>query len=678
MELTSKKLHIFFIYVILALATFIAFEQVRLNEFVNYDDDEYVTENPNVNRGLTSESIKWAFTAPHVANWHPLTSLSHMLDCQAFGLNPAWHHLVSLLFHIANTLLLFAVFKRMTGAVWCSGFVAAAFALHPVHVESVAWVSERKDVLSAFFWFLTMWAYVRYTERPGLKRYVPIVLFFALGLMAKPMVVTLPFVLLLLDFWPLGRLSKRALLEKIPLFILAAVSSVVTFVVQQSAGAVIEQGNILALNIRIANAFVSYPGYIVKMIYPAVLAPLYPHPGHNLLMWQPIVSFLILAGVTAGVIYSARRRRYLMVGWLWFIGTLVPVIGLIQVGSQGMADRYTYLPSIGFFIIVAWGISDFFANRRYRKMVLGVSAVAVLVVLLLCTRAQVKHWQNNLALFGHALAVTENNYIMHNNYGNALRKNGQLEEAVVHFNKALRINPKYLNARDNLSQTFMSLGRFEEAVTSFSELLLLYPKHLNAINNLGIALQKQGKIAQAVEQWKKAVQLKPNHPNANFNLGLAMREQGKYDAAIKHFNGALRARKDWPKAHYYLGEIYYRQNKLELTVAHWTEMVKLKPNSAEVLGNLAWILATSADTKIYNPADAVKFAQRACELTGYKKPEMLQVLAAAYAVQKDFGQAVETADKAIKLAESTGKKNLASEIQKQLQLYRAGKPYRRQ
>ncbi len=682
----SQKRHVLLIYVVLALATFIAFEQVRNNGFV-YDDDQYIVNNPHVQMGITRESVVWAFTTDYGNNWHPLTWLSHMLDCQFFGLNPLWPHLVNLLFHILNTLLLFAVLKRMTGAVWCSGFVAAAFALHPLHVESVAWVAERKDVLSTLFWLLTMAAYVRYTEHPDVKRYLFVFLLFALGLMAKPMLVTLPFVLLLLDFWPLERFARRQqsrkptyqkstlsslVAEKIPLFILVAASSGITLI-GEGAGATTEH-----LSPNMGNALVSYIKYIGKMVYPSGLTIFYPHPANSLPVWQPVVSFLILAVITMVVIYLARRKRYLAVGWLWYLGTLLPVIGLVQVGSQAMADRYTYLPSIGFFIIVAWGVTDFFAKWGHRKVVLGISAAVVFVAMLVCTRAEVKHWKNNITLFGRSLAVTKNNFIMHNNYGNALRQNGQLEEAIIHFNEALRLDPKYFMARNNISYVFRELGRHEEAVASFTEVLRLKPDYPDAINDLGIALQKQGKIEQAVEQWKKAVQLKPDHPNANFNLGLAMREQGKYDAAIKYFNGALRARKDWAKAHYYLGDIYYRQNKLELTVAHWTEMVKLKPNSAEVLGNLAWIMATSVNSKVYNPAEIVKFAQRACELTGYKKPEMLQVLAAAYAAQNSFGPAVEAAEKAIKLAESTGKETLASEIQRQLELYRVGKPYRQQ
>ena len=375
MERWRDRLHVLLIYVVLALATSIAFEQVRHNEFVHYDDYDYVVENQQVRAGITCQSIVWAFTAFQKDNWHPLTWISHMLDCELFELNPAGHHLSGLLFHVANTLLLFAVLKKMTGAVWASGFVAAAFALHPLHVESVAWVAERKDVLSGFFWMLTMAAYVRYAERPSVGKYLLVVLSLALGLMAKPMLVTLPFVLLLLDFWPLRRLQLRSqdtnqalpesksaikdgyaislrgsILEKIPLFVLVAASSVITYIAQQSERAMAPMWD-LTLGSRLANSFVSYVMYIGKMVYPSRLAILYPHPRGNLPLWQAVVCSLILITISV-VVIRIVRRGYLVVGWLWYMGTLVPVIGLVQVGSQAIADRYTYLPSNGIIVMV--------------------------------------------------------------------------------------------------------------------------------------------------------------------------------------------------------------------------------------------------------------------------------------------------------------------------------------
>lgn len=452
MKQTHDKSYVLVICFGLVVATVIAFEPVRNNKFVEYDDDVYVTENEHVKNGIRPVSVIRAFTTPDAGNWHPLTWLSHMLDCELFGLNPFWHHLSNLLFHIANTLLLFLILKKMTGSVWPSGFVAAAFALHPLHVESVAWVAERKDVLSGFFWMLTIAAYILYARRPSLIRYLLVVLFLCLGLMAKPMVVTLPFVLLLLDYWPLCRFGQpyqnrdekdlsrsqsggvyyakssfwRLVTEKIPLFALVAASAVITFIVQQGAGAM-KPGDRFSLSVRISNALVSYIGYILKIFCPIRLAALYPHPGGNLPVWQPIVSAVLLAGITAIVIYLGRHRRYLPVGWLWYLVTLVPVIGLVQVGSQAMADRYTYLPSIGIFIIVAWGTAEFFSGWRYRKIVFRLTAGVVLAVLLILTRIQVGYWRNNSTLFGHALDVTKDNFIMHNNFGNAFVKKVNLK-----------------------------------------------------------------------------------------------------------------------------------------------------------------------------------------------------------------------------------------------------------
>jgi hypothetical protein len=530
------------------------------------------------------------------SNWYPLTWLSHMLDCEMFGTNPLWHHLVNLLFHIANTLLLFWVLKKMTGEIWASAFAAAAFALHPLRVESVAWVAERKDVLSGFFFMLTVGAYVRYAEHPRIARYLLVVLVFGLGLMSKPMLVTLPFVLLLLDYWPLGRFRWRherrgqalppcnslklscgkfsawhLAIEKIPLLVVAASSSVVAFVAQRGAGAM-KPGQVLPLDFRISNAIVSYIRYVGKTFYPRHLAVLYLHPHYGWSRWQIAACFVILIVVSI-VAICATRRRYLAVGWLWYIGTLVPVIGLVQVGAQAMADRYTYLPSIGINIIVAWGAADIFAKRRYRKIWLGASAGLLLIILLAWTRIQVRYWQNELTLFGHAVEVTERNYVMHANYGIVLRKDGQFEEAIQQSAKALQISRKNYQPLENLALSHYMLGKVDLAIT----------------------------------YWYKALE---------------------FDS-------------DW-----------------------------LSP-----LNSLAWVLATTDDKNLQNPRDAVKFAVKACELTNYQNAGAMDTLAAAYAAAGRFAEAVETAEKAIKLATSANDKKLTLEIQKRLQLYRAGQPY---
>jgi len=494
--------------VFLAVATLAVYWQVESYEFVNYDDDDYISDNSHVQQGLTGDSIIWAFTATHVANWHPLTWLSHMLDCQLYGMNPTGHHLTNVFFHLVNTLLLFLVLEWMTGALWRSGFVAALFALHPLHVESVAWVAERKDVLSTMFWMLTMWAYLGYTKRPGVKRYLLILLFFALGLMAKPMLVTLPFVLLLLDYWPLGRIwlgqsgiehpvanqaniaAKkprtqvfRLLLGKTPLFALAAVSSVVTFVVQKSGGAV-KALEAYPFNIRITNAMVSYFRYISKAIWPQKLAILYPHPGQSLPMWHAALAGLLLVVISTVVIRAGRRCPYLPVGWLWYVGTLVPVIGLVQVGEQAMADRYTYVSLIGLFIIIAWGVPDLTAKYHYGKSALALAAASLLVALMVCSSLQVKHWKNSVTLFEHTVSVTANNPTAHYNLSLALGKKGMLQESMKHSYETLRIRPNYADAHNNLGVALTKQGRLQEAVFHFTEALRINPEYGKARRNL--------------------------------------------------------------------------------------------------------------------------------------------------------------------------------------------------
>jgi tetratricopeptide (TPR) repeat protein len=606
----------------LVLAAAIAYEQVQGNGFINYDDDVYITANPHVRQGLTLQSVVWAFTTPHTGNWHPLTWLSHTLDCTLFGLDPLWPHLENLLLHIVNVLLLFRILRRTTAAVWASAFVAAAFALHPLHVESVAWAAERKDLLCGLFWMLTIAAYIRYARSPRTGNYLLVIIFFVLGLMSKPMIVTLPFVLLLLDWWPLGRLWGHQIdrreqpvwllvKEKVPLFILTMVSSVITFIVQQKAGAM-NVGKSFSLSVRISNALVCYIRYIAKIFYPSRLAVLYPHPGNNLSMWQAASSLLILLIISAAVIYAGRRSRFLMVGWFWYLGTLVPVIGLVQVGAQAMADRYTYLPSIGIFIMAAWGANELAAQWRHRRLVLGICAGLVLTVLMVCTRLQVRYWRNNFTLFGHALAATENNFVMHDSFGGVLFEEGRLDEAIEQFRQALRINPEYLTAYVNIGVVLLRQGKidqavevlaksagsggnypkahnylglcyarkgeFDLAVRNYNEAICLEPDYVEAIANLGIALKEQGKIDEAIKQWQKALMLEPDEPNIIYNLGLAMAELGDYDQAVRYFKAALAAKPDWAEAHYNLACLYYQQGSFDTAIEHCNESVRLKPD----------------------------------------------------------------------------------------------------
>ena len=599
-----------FIGLFLTVATLLVFWQVGNHAFIHVDDSEYVTDNVHVNTGLSWDNITWAFTSTHAANWHPLTWLSHMLDCELFGLNPKGHHLTSVLFHIVNSLLLFLILRWMTGAPWRSGLVAALFALHPLHVESVAWVAERKDVLSTFFLFLTLLSYLWYVERPGFYRYLVIILFFTLGLMAKPMLVTLPFVLLLLDYWPLERIrlgqsgmshagqhrsatsTKKPkaqafspLLEKTPLFVLAALSCLVTFLVQRSGGAV-GALEIYPFNIRIANALVSYVSYIIKMFWPQNLAVFYPHPGQSLPLWQAAGAGLLLLAISITVIRLGRRYPYLFVGWFWYVGTLVPVIGLVQVGAQAMADRYTYVPLIGLLFMITWGVADLLGSWRYGKPALAVAAISLLSALMVCTFLQLKYWKNSITLFEHTLQVTNNNSQIHNNLGNVLTQRGNLQEAISHYTKALEISPNYAEAHINIGVALTKQGRFKEAIKHYSAALKLKSNSAELHNNLGVALYSQGDVRGAIENYLTAVQLKPDYAEAHNNLGNGLAKLGKLAEAEIHYSKALKLRADYPQAHNNLGVALARQGKLNEAIAHFREAVRLAPDFAQARANL--------------------------------------------------------------------------------------------
>jgi Flp pilus assembly protein TadD len=547
----------------LIVATIAVYWQVANHDFLNYDDREYVTGNYHVQAGLTWEGIIWAFTTFHATNWHPLAWLSHMLDCQIYGLNAGGHHLTNLLIHVVNALLLFVLLKRMTGALWRSAFVAALFALHPLHVESVAWVAERKDVLSTFFWITTTWAYVHYVEHPRFGTYLLVLVSFALGLMAKPMLVTLPFVLLLLDYWPLQRyqfghseanprksinnshqrlIPLHLIREKVPFFVLAAASSVVTFLAQQSGGAVTPLDK-LALSVRMANALVSYVSYMGKMIWPIRLAVIYPHPG-TLPIWQAAAAGLLLVCISVFVIRTARRSPYLAVGWLWYLGTLVPVIGVVQVGKQCMADRYTYVPLIGLFVIIAWGIADVAKRWSYQRLVLAISTGVVLLALMVCTWFQVTHWRDSISLFTHTLDVTGENYEAHNNLGVARGEQGRFKEAVGHFSKALQIMPNYAVTHNNIGSVLARRGNLEEAIGHFSKALQLDPRLAEAHICMGVALSRQGSVNGAIDHFSRALEIRPDNVELRNNLGVALARQGRLDEAIDHFSRALRVKPD--------------------------------------------------------------------------------------------------------------------------------------
>jgi hypothetical protein len=500
----------------LVLSTLAVYWQIKDYGFV-YDDNPYIVRNVHVRNGLTWEGVSWAFTSFYEANWHPLSWLSHMSDCQLYGMNPGRHHLTSLIFHIINTLLLFFILKKMTGAVWQSGFVAALFALHPLHAESVVWIAERKDMLSTFFWLLTMIAYVRYAERPFFGNYLSVLIWFICALMSKPMAVTLPCVLLLLDYWPLNRIRSGAgiIWEKIPLFLLSAISCIITFIAQKADGAV---ANLTALPIdfRLANASVSYLMYLWKMVCPFQLSIFYPIVL-NIPLWQSVGALFCLGYISVLTVRKSEKYPFLLMGWLWYLGTLLPVIGLIQVGSQSMADRYTYVTFIGIFIMIAYGIPQIVSSRYYKAM--GMAAAGIILMLAIRTWDQARYWEDGITLYEHAIRVTENNYLAHYNLGCELMSRDRTEEAIPHFSETIRINPAFSVAQYNLGKAYRNDP--EKAIYHYSEYIAMEPGDAFAHNNLGVILVKQGKMSEAVRHFSIALGLSPNNAEIRNNLNKA-------------------------------------------------------------------------------------------------------------------------------------------------------------
>jgi Tfp pilus assembly protein PilF len=546
---------------------------VQNHDFVNFDDGKYVTENRQVQNGLTREGIVWSFTTMHFSQWHPVTWLSHMFDCQLYGLNPGRHHVSNLVLHIANTLLLFLVLQGMTGRTWPSALAASLFGLHPLHVEPVAWVSARKDLLSAFFWMLTMGFYVYYVRRPKLRRYFLILISFVLGLMAKQMLVTLPFVFLILDYWPLGRFDTgrparpqvhespdphhrkppavSLVLEKMPLIVIAAAAGVVAFLAQNRGGA-LESFAFLPIDVRLANAVVSYVMYIGKTIWPQNLAVFYPHPGSTIPMWQVAMSGLLLLGISVLAIRESRKRPYLIVGWLWYLGTLVPVIQLVQVGDHAMADRYTYIPLIGLFVMIAWGLADMAARWPGTRIVLGTSAAGFVIGLAISSQIQARHWKNSVTLFEHALNVTAENHVAHTNLGVALAGQGKLDRAIWHYSQAVTIEPDYVGARLNLASALAERDKLQEAVAHYSEVLRVKPDYADAHFNMGNALIRLCEPEKAILHYTEALRINPNDPEILNNLGIALSKQERLEEAAQRFREALRIQPDFAAARHNL------------------------------------------------------------------------------------------------------------------------------
>jgi tetratricopeptide (TPR) repeat protein len=597
---------------VLALLVFGTFAPALYNDFVGYDDPVYITGNPHVQRGLNLADLAWAFSNSETGNWHPVTWISHMSDGALFGLRPWGHHLTSIVLHVLSTLLLFGLLNRATGAVWRSFVVAALFGLHPLRVESVAWVAERKDVLNALFWMLSLGAYVRYAQEAagrsggpgatmgagGIQRagrptlsYVASLAFFVLSLLSKPMAVTLPFVLLLVDYWPLARWQRQSaktlLIEKAPFFAGSLAMSVVTFLTQRGAGAVVASASFYE---RLANALTSYCRYLGKLVWPADLAVFYPPVEH----WPAgmvLFSVLLIAIVSILVFRARRQFPFLLTGWFWFLGTLVPVIGLVKAGEQSMADRYSYIPSIGIFLGMTWGLAEV-AARRTHRISLPAATTLALACCVAITRQQIQYWKESETLFRHALEVTRNNYLAHLNLGTALDKKGRLDEAAAEFEQALKLKRNYPEALNNLGSILSKQGRLEEAIRCYQQALSLKPTYAEAHHNLGLVLDAQGAFDLALREYELALNLKPDYADAHYNRGLVLSRQGRLEEAIKEFQTTLQWQPTSADACNNLGTTFQRLGQMEEAIRYYRLALGLRPDFARAHFNLGVALAT--------------------------------------------------------------------------------------
>ncbi|HXI68992.1 MAG TPA: tetratricopeptide repeat protein [Verrucomicrobiae bacterium] len=643
------------IALLLALATLLVYLPVTHSRFVNFDDDDYVTNNPIVKKGLTWTGVQWAFTTWHASNWHPLTWLSHMADCEFFGLNPAAYHFVNVLFHAANAALLLILLFRLTGALWPCTFIAALFAWHPLHAESVAWIAERKDVLSTLFALLALWSYTRYAQKrsslnpqSSTLNYLAALLFFTLGLMAKPMLVTLPFILLLLDFWPLKRISdfrfqisdfKKLVVEKTPFFLLTLVSCVITFLAQHHGEAVMSLKSV-SLAYRLENLPVAYATYLQKLFWPVDLAVIYPLPA-KISALAVLGSVALLTLISAGVWRARKPCPYLPAGWLWFLGMLVPVIGIVQVGGAALADRYTYLSTTGIFIMVAFGCIDLAKRFSPPKIILPAAAVLILASCVAATEHQLRFWRDGEMLFRHAIAVTQDNDVALVDLGVALDAQGRFEEAAGYYQQALQLTPGRYQIHNNLGNILDHLGRTPEALAEYQEAVRLKPGNAFLHNGTGQMLAKLGRFDEAAVEFSEAARLDPAYASPHLELGKMLLKQGRDPEAVEQFRTA----------------------------------VQLDPENFQILAYVAHVLAASEDPKVRDGKSALELATRANVLTGGEQPLVLDALAMACAETGDFTNAMEAGQVAARLAAQAKLKDLAM-IQRRLELYQNHQPWR--
>ncbi len=740
----------FAVCVILVLLVAAVFGQTARFEFVNYDDQKNVYENPVVEKGLSVPAVGWAFTHAQVANWIPLTTLSHMLDCQLFGLHAGGHHLVNVLLHAATAALLFLVLRQMTGSLWRSAFVAAVFAVHPLRAESVAWVSERKDVLSAFFFMLTLGAYVRNVRKPSWTGQGAVMFFFTLGLLSKSMVATLPLVLLLLDYWPLKRISdfqpsphsgaasrfpisnlKHLLIEKIPLFVLAAGACVATALMPDMQ-TILTNAHRLPLFERLGNAIISYVVYMWQMIFPSGLAIPYPFVPNGQPLWKVCLAFGVLAAISAVTAALRKKRPYLLLGWLWYLGMLVPVIGIIQISPDAAhADRYTYLPEIGLAIAAIWAVADGSVRWKQRRpcgvkpinpntppnpttpqgrLILGGLMAAVIGALMICAHAQTSYWKNDETLWTRALVCTSGNSVAHNNIGYALYQKGDVKDAISHYKQALENYPNYAEAHYNLGVVFLKMGELDDAIAEYKQALKIEPDYMEAHFDLGAALALKGNLDEAVAQYQKVLEIRPDYAEADYNLGKVLLLKGDLDGAMACLDKTTTGSPDSPARWFNLGNEFLQERDWECAMVCYRQAIKLNPRLADayanlgvalsqkgqtkeavdswqraleinpgqiyVQNNLAWLLATTPDAALRNGARAVALAQQASQLSGGGNPAILRTLAAACAEDGSCALAADTARRALGLAVAQKNEGLAATLQKEIKLYEAGTPVR--
>ena len=667
----------------LAALVWLVFGQTQTFDFVNYDDGPNLSENADVQRGLSLAGLVWAFTHSQVGHWDPLTTLSHMAVCHWFGENAGPHHVANVLLHALGSVLLFLVLWRMTSARWRSAFVAAVFAIHPLRVESVAWVTERKDVLSGVFFFLTLGAYLLYTRRPqSIARYTGVIVLFALGLLCKSMLVTLPFLLLLLDYWPLGRFAKappffttfRALLrEKIPLFVLSALCAIIQLIANREG---IVSADKMPLSLRAGNAIASYADYIGQLFFPASLSVFYPHPEATLSAAKVTLSLALLLAISTAAVLLRRTKPWLLTGWLWYLGMLVPVIGLIQSGELARADRYTYLPQIGLCLLLTWTAADLCADLRHRGWLLGGLSGVILTALAFAAHRQTSHWRDSETLWNHTLASDPDNVLAHQNLGGALDLQGRRAEALFHHQRAVEIDPRHVAAQNNLGLALLDDHRVEEAIPHFQQAIAIQPSYPRAHNNLGTAYLQTGQLDEAIDHLKKAVELKPNYAAAHANLGNSYVRAGRLASGIVHYEKALEIDPTYAKARGNLGGALLQSGRAWEAIAQFEKTLAIQPEYPLIANNLAWVLATHPDASLRDGPRALSLAQAASKVAGDRSPIFLRTLAAASAETGHFDDALATVTRALSLIKLPAETATRDALLADQRLYEARAPLR--